>query len=51
VGKTTSTNPVEIDAVKSTLAGAISQFVPNQGFILTKVSIYSHTAGTGTLNA
>ena len=47
VGKSYPTNPVEVDAIASTLAGAISQYVPDQGFILTKVSIFQNTVGTG----
>ena len=40
VGMSIPTNPVEIDTVTSNLAGANSQFVPNQGFMLTKVSMF-----------
>jgi hypothetical protein len=35
VGKATPTNPVEVDAVTSTLTGAISKYVQDQEFILT----------------
>ena len=40
VGMSTPTNPVEIDTMTSNLADANSQFVPNQGFMLTKVSMF-----------
>ncbi len=49
VGKSTPTNPVEVDAIVSTLDGAINQHVPDQGFILTKVSIFQNTVNTGSL--
>ena len=48
VGKSYPTNPVEVDVVTSTLAGANSQYVPDQGFILTGVSIFQYsTVATG----
>ena len=51
VVKSTPTNGIEVDSLTSTLTGAISKYVQDQGFILKNVSIFQNTAGTGPLTA
>jgi hypothetical protein len=40
VVKSTPTNGIEVDSLTSTLTGAISKYVQDQGFILKNVSIF-----------